>query len=197
MKNLVDSVEYKPSFKNKIQYKINDIKYWLTQKLSNTLFKILHKIEGKHTYHTYALHEFEAMGWINTDQPIDEMQQMMCNQLLVLLDVFSNHNHSGSSAPYAIDLFKKLAMFKPLGPLTGKDTEWGEPFDEKGTVQNNRCSHVFKDPNGQAYDIDGKIFREPNGMCYTSGNSRVNVTFPYYPKSKYVDVPATNPQYLN
>ena len=37
-----------------------------------------------------------------------------------------DNGHSGSSAPYAVNLFKKLAMFKPIGPITGKDSEWAK-----------------------------------------------------------------------
>jgi len=48
---------------------------------------------------------------------------------------------------------------------------------------------VFKDADGRAYDIDGRVFREPNGCCYTSSDSRVYITFPYRPKTEYVDVP--------
>jgi hypothetical protein len=79
-----------------------------------------------------------------------------------------------------------LASFEPLVPLTGKDFEWNEVSE--GMWQNNRCSHVFKGPDGKAYDINGKIFREPNGSCYTNIDSRVFIDFPYTPKREYVDV---------
>ena len=46
----------------------------------------------------------------------------------------------------------------------------------------------FKDEDGKAYDIKGRIFREPSGCCYTNKNSRVYITFPYSPKSEYIDV---------
>jgi len=84
-----------------------------------------------------------------------------------------------------INLFERVARFEPLISLTGEDNEWYEVGE--GTYQNKRCSHVFKE-NGQAYDIDGKVFREPNGNCYTSGKSRVNITFPYTPKTEYINV---------
>lgn len=62
------------------------------------------------------------------------------------------------------------------------------------THQNKRCSHVFKDKDGNAYDIDGKVFREPDGCCFTSKDSFVPVTFPYTPKTEYVDVPKDEPK---
>lgn len=147
----------------------------------------------------HALTEFKAAGWLDDDgNYIDEMQEAICNHVLELIKVFSDEGHSGSTAPYTIDLFKKLAMFEPIVPLTGEDWEWTEIAREmsgsnNGTVyQNKRCSRVFKDDDG-AYDIDGKVFYDwytnENGKrfksYYTSRDSRVPVTFPYTPTTVY------------
>ena len=110
---------------------------------------------------------------------------MVCDNILDILRVFSEQGHSGSSAPYVINLFTKLAMFKPISPLTGEDSEWDEISD--GIYQNNRASTVFKD-HDRVYDINGKVFREKDGACFTSSESRVDVTFPYTPTTEYVDV---------
>lgn len=121
----------------------------------------------------------------------DGPDRWMAHGLIELLAVFSSQGHSGFSAPWCAESLRKLAMFEPLGPLTGEENEWMEVGT--GVFQNVRCGHVFKQANvfdGQAYDLDGRIFREPNGSCYTNGNSRVPVTFPYTPKREYVDVPA-------
>ena len=139
------------------------------------------------SYKAHAIREFEAAGWLTDGKYCDEMQELMCTQILELLELFSSHGHSGSSAPYAINLFKALAAFEPIVPLSGEDSEWNEVGS--GQWQNRRCSHVFKDSDGKAYDIQGKIFREPTGNCFTNRRSRVPVTFPYTPKSEYVDVP--------
>lgn len=130
--------------------------------------------------------EFKAMGW---DLEKNEMQSLMCKQVCELLDLFSSHGHSGTSAPYAISMFQKLASFEPLGPLTGEDWEWNEVGN--GVFQNKRCSHVFKQADrfdGQAYDIEGRIFRDPSGSCYQNRDSQVPILFPYTPKREYVDV---------
>lgn len=66
--------------------------------------------------------------------------------------------------------------------------EWTEASE--GVFQNRRCSRVFKDAAGSAYDINGKVFVEPNGVGFTSSDSRVPVTFPYVPATEYVNVPA-------
>lgn len=152
------------------------------------------------SYKEHAMREFKAAKWVSPDGSWgDEMQQLLCEGVLELLDVFSKHSHSGSSAPYAIDLFSKLAMFKPLVPLTGEDWEWHE-YDD-GEYQNIRCSHVFKGKDG-VYDIEGKVFWEWNSRpmdedeegypgirtyksYYTCRESRVPVTFPYTPTTVY------------
>lgn len=144
----------------------------------------------------HALMEFRAAGWMDADgKYTDEMQQAICEHVLKLLEVFSDEGHSGSSAPYAVNLFKKLAMFEPVVPLTGEDWEWHEASE--GVWQNKRCSHVFKQADrfdGQAYDINGIVFYdwytdeetgEKHKSHYTSSESRVPVTFPYTPKTEY------------
>ena len=142
------------------------------------------------SYKEHAKREFIAAGWIKEDGSFcDEMQKMMCDQVIELIDLFSKQGHSGFSAPYAINLFEKLAKFEPIVPLTGKDDEWNDSrFSEELTKQNKRCSHVFKDSDGRAFDINGKIFRTKSGSCYTNRESRVYIDFPYTPKREYVDV---------
>mgnify|MGYP003334075321 CR=1 FL=1 len=141
----------------------------------------------------HALAEFRAAGWVDGDgNYCDEMQEMICRHVLALLDVFSNEGHSGSSAPYAINMFARLAKFEPIAPLTGEDWEWNEVSERMGSKcwQNKRASHVFKDETG-AYDIDGKVFWEwampyegrepfePYKSYYTCRESSVPVNFPY------------------
>lgn len=135
----------------------------------------------------HAKAEFNAAGW-----PGDcEMQQMVCENVLELLSVFASQRHSGSSAPYVLNVFQALAKFNPLVPLTGNDDEWLDVAEQNGTLyQNKRDSEVFKDDDG-AYWIHGKIFREPNGCTYTSKDSRVPIEFPWTkPESEVVDVAA-------
>lgn len=133
----------------------------------------------------HAERELTAAGYDLNDKEEGPNKWIMEN-LLELLDVFSKQGHSGSSAPYCINAFAKLARFEPLSPLYGSDDEWVEVGE--GVWQNNRCCRVFKDKDGRAYDIDGRVFRELNGACYSSKNSRVYVTFPYTPTTVYVNV---------
>jgi hypothetical protein len=147
--------------------------------------------------HKHALTEFKAAGWIDDNGYTDEMQGMICNHVMKLIDVFSEEGHSGSTAPYAINMFQKLASFKPLTPLTGEDDEWiKHDYGVDPIYQNKRHGSVFKDANGDAYDSDGKVFWEwckrqldtdeegyPGERVYKSyyscRESRVPVTFPY------------------
>ena len=139
--------------------------------------------------------EFRAAGWTDESGKFnDEMQEMICNHVMKLLEVFADEGHSGFSAPYAINLFSKLAKFEPIGPLTGEDWELVNVSEQSGYIlwQNKRCGHVFKDENG-AYDIDCIVFYDnhvdESGITYkayfTSRESRVPVTFPYTPTTEY------------
>lgn len=150
-------------------------------------------------FEQHALNEFKAAGWMDefgvylADEDGKEMQEEICKNALQILNILAEQGHSGFSIGYLMNMLKKLVRFEPLTPLKGTDNEWfklsGEgPNDEQNCWQNKRCSRVFKD-NTHAWDIDGKVFRYPNGTCYTSGESKVEITFPYTPKTEYIDVP--------
>lgn len=156
-------------------------------------------------YVTHALREFRAAGWVDeTGKFNDEMQEMICNHVLKLLEVFHDEGHSGSSAPYAINLFSKLAKFEPVAPLTGEDWEWNEISDDRtngvSVFQNKRCGAVFKQSDrfdGKPYYLDGKVFWSwstyendlPFKSYFTSAESMTVIEFPYTPKTEYVFVP--------
>ncbi len=133
----------------------------------------------------HARRELKAAGYDPDEK--DGPDRWIQDNVLELIRVFSKQGHSGSSAPYCIEMFRKLAAFEPLVPLSGADDEWHE--FSPGHFQNRRCSHVFKDETG-AYDSTGIIWRDPDGSCYQNFESRVPVTFPYTPKREYRDRPA-------
>lgn len=134
----------------------------------------------------HAKREFLAMGYEppSSTSPADPNLWIQQN-ILELLKVFADQGHSGFSASYCIDLFTKLARYEPLCPLSGADDEWVDVGH--GLEQNKRCSKVFRQ-DGKAYNIDGKVFMLPDGGTYTSAESRVYITFPYMPKTEYVEV---------
>ena len=133
----------------------------------------------------HANKEFEVLKW-----PGDcEMQKMVCDNVRELLKVFGEQGHSGSSAPYVLNLFAQLAKFNPISPLTGNDDEWNEVGEN--AFQNNRDGEVFKQgKDGTPYWIHGKIFVEKKSGCsYTSMDSRVDIKFPWTkPEPEIVEV---------
>lgn len=132
----------------------------------------------------HAKMELELAGYCNGS----EINGAMAKDVLQLIEVFSEQGHSGFSASHALSLFKLLADFKPISPLTGNDDEWTEVAD--GVFQNKRYSGLFKQADrfdGKAYDIYGKIFRDADGSTWTNSDSFVVVDFPYVPKSEIVD----------
>lgn len=122
----------------------------------------------------YAKDELKRIGMIDSGEAYNDMAT---KAILDLIELFDSQGHSGFSAQYVINAFSRLAKFKPLSPLTGEDDEWNELRD--GSFQNKRYSAVFKDKDGIAYNIEGKVFTDDGEVWYTSRDSRVNVTFPY------------------
>jgi hypothetical protein len=165
------------------------LKSWaagLRGKLANALFRAAMALVEDGGYIAHARREFLAVGYDPNDKQEGPNKWIQQN-LLDLLRVMTLQGHSGFSASYLISAFQRLARFEPMVPLTGADSEWVEVGSE--TWQNKRCGRVFKDADGRAYDIDGRVFREPDGCCFTSRDSRVYIDFPYTPKTEYVDVP--------
>lgn len=157
----------------------------------------------------HAKLELEMAGLFSEEG--DFYEGMTGNAVMELIEVFSKQGHSGMSAPMVVDLFKKLANYEPLLPITGKDEEWGDVRDlGNGSTpwyQNKRCSAIFKDgKDGRAYYIDGIIKRDQNGTCwngfawlseedYKSGDRSKMIgkrgyikSFPFTPKTFYIDV---------
>ena len=147
----------------------------------------------------WAERELRYAGY-DINDPDDGPDRWLAEGTLELLKVFSEQGHSGSSAPYAVALFEKLAMWKPIAPLTGEDDEWNQV--REGHWQNKRSSNVFKGEDGRPYWMDGRVFWEwfshtdiedgkPYKSYYTSRDSRVFIEFPWTQpdKPEYVFVP--------
>lgn len=157
------------------------MKAWITQRALNLIVWL--NRDSNYITHTRR----EVPGWFKEDGP----NRWIADGTVELLAVLASQGHSGGSIGFAVQFFSTMAKFEPWGPLTGEDSEWAEPFTEDGLQQNLRCSHVFRGADGEAYDSNGRVFTEPNGCSYTSKASRVPVTFPYTPKTEYVNVEAT------
>lgn len=118
------------------------------------------------------------------DEEAVNTQKLINNQILDIVKMFSEQGHSGFSASYAISLLSKLLKYQPLTPLTGEDDEWTKlDYTPDICYQNKRCSSVFKDEDGKAYNIDAKVFSDDNGHTwYTGKDSKEYITFPYIVK---------------
>ena len=149
---------------------------------------------------SWAEQELRLAGYDINDTE-DGPNRWLAEGTLELLKVFADQGHSGSSAPYAIALFERLASWKPIAPLTGADDEWNEVGTD--VWQNCRNSCVFKGADGQAYWSEGRVFWEwlshpeiddgkPYKIHFTSSNSRVNINFPWTQPDnpEYVFVPS-------
>jgi len=137
----------------------------------------------------WAEAELKLAGY-NINDPEDGPNRRLAEGTLELLKVFSEQGYSGMSAPYAVALFEKLAMWKQLTPLTGESDEWMEVGPD--VWQNKRASNVFKGEDGRAYWNDGIVFweiikdnpedinGEPYKSYFTSRDSRVFIdSFPW------------------
>ena len=137
----------------------------------------------------WAKRELDLAGYKASEDP-DDINNWMRNDVLKLLEMFCEQGHSGFSANFAINMFKTLANWKPLSPLTGEPDEWTEVGPD--VWQNKRASNVFKGEDGRAYWIDGIVFweiikdnpedinGEPYKSYFTSGDSRVYIdSFPW------------------
>lgn len=157
------------------------LKSWLTQKALD-LVVFLNR-DSNYISHTKR----EVPEWFREK---GGPNRWIADGTVELLAVLSHQGHSGGSIGFALKFFAEMAMLRPWGPLTGEESEWGEAYCFEGIQQNKRCGRVFRGADGRAYDSEGRVFREHDGSCYTGKDSRVYVTFPYRPKTEYVDVPA-------
>lgn len=116
-----------------------------------------------------------------------DIDNMMFENIMELIYVFSTQGHSGFSANYASGILNKLLRHEILTPLNGTDDEWIEVANDPEPVyQNNRASNVFRDSSG-TYQYDYFVFEDENGDGYTNKESRKYIeSFPYVPKRVYV-----------
>ncbi len=109
--------------------------------------KVLNQIIKSSSLCKHAIKELKLAGYKkNENNPIG----WMYNQVLESLAVFSSHENSGSSAPFEINLVKKLSSFDIISPLKFDDNEWNLCYTN--IYQNIRKSFIFK-KDGKIYDI--------------------------------------------
>ena len=151
----------------------------------------------------HAQTELQMMGLF--EEKGDFYGGMTGKAVMELMEVFAKQGHSGMSAGIVADLFHKLANYKPLQPITGKDEEWGLlDYGDDLKYQNKRESGLFKQADGRVTYNSALIKRCPNGVtwsgpCYLTREDAINNTnrfhssleikgFPFTPKTFYIDV---------
>ena len=156
--------------------------------------------------YNHAKRELELLFSTIPDSIIKDFE----SEILMICEKFGKCGHSGGSASILSDVIKKLCLFETVTPIIGGDDEWNDisvESDEKnGTIfQNKRNSAVFK--NGKnAYYIDAIIKKDQEGHYwsgsfwlneddYKTGNNKLKIktrgyikSFPFYPKTFYIDV---------
>lgn len=112
----------------------------------------------------------------------DGMQEIINQNILDLVKLFSSLDHSGVSGRYVINALSRLLEYKPLNPLTGEADEWGDPYGPDETQQNKRCPSVFKSKTDPPHDIDAIVVSDNGGESwfYTHLYAKP-ITFPYLP----------------
>ena len=101
--------------------------------------KLLNKIIKSSNLCKHAIKELELAGYKKNE---DGPNGWMYNQVLEALAVFISHNNSGFSAPFEINLVKKLSSCDILSPLKFDDSEC--ELCSTGVYQNIRKTSIFK-----------------------------------------------------
>ena len=83
----------------------------------------------------------------------------------------------------ALSLFSRLSVGQVVTPLLGEDSEW-EMYGDEGLMQNKRCPHVFRRPDGTAYDARAIVRLSLDGTVKPDGFESRDVVFPYMPKQE-------------
>ena len=84
---------------------------------------------------------------------------MIGKAVMDLIKVFSKQGHSGFSATIVLNIFRKVANFKPLTKITSDPSEWDDISETSGKPmwQSNRNTSLFSENCGKTwYDIEEK-----------------------------------------
>ena len=138
----------------------------------------------------------------------DSLITPFSKEILALCEAFGKSGQSGGSAPYVASAIaqavKKLCLQQPICDITGEESEWGDMTSMNGgneMYQNIRCSALFKKgKKNDAYYLDAIVWKGVEdydtftGTVYVDDKSfeliasRQYVSFPFIPKTFYVDV---------
>jgi len=93
---------------------------------------------------------------------------MLEDAVMELITTFSQQGHSGFSAAVTLDIFNRLANFKPLGDITNDPNEWMEVGMD--VWQNKRRSTSFSRDGGKTwYDIEDSSLNNGDTWRHADG----------------------------
>lgn len=130
--------------------------------------RILNIIIANSNICKHAIRELELAGY---NKNYCGPNKWMYDQVLEAIAVFASHGNSGSSAPYEINLVRKLCNFDIISPLTFKDNEWRQIGNNE--YQNKRKSSIFKDTNN-IYDIYAFSGKPINRYIFNTKQWKIN-----------------------
>lgn len=134
------------------------------------------------TLELFAERELRLAGWFDAGGVYGDMPG---HAVLKMVRALSRDGRPGVSARLVTSLFKHVAAYAPLTPLTGACGEWGAPDNNDGTQQNIRCRRVFRNADGYACDSGGRGFCDPSGVCHTGRKSAGSVSDFPTPRSRH------------
>lgn len=91
----------------------------------------------------------------------------MYEQVMEAVAVFAIHGNSGTSAPYEINLVKRLCDWDIISPLKFTDDEWCQ-ISKDGTCQNIRKTDVFKESDGTIHYNEAFAKRPTDRYSYAT-----------------------------
>lgn len=99
---------------------------------------------------THARRELQRAGLFDEDS---DYGGMLGTSVMKLIEAFDGEGRSGYSAMMAISLFRRLAQFQNLTPLTTDPEEWMNVSDMSGSEmwQSVRRSDAFSTDGGKTH----------------------------------------------
>lgn len=99
---------------------------------------------------THANTELTRAGLFSKDS---DYGGMIGDAVMELVRVFAAQGHSGFSAGMTLEIFRLVASYKPLSPITSDPDEWMDVAAD--LWQNRRQSSCFSTDGGKTYyDVD-------------------------------------------
>lgn len=117
------------------------------------------QVREESQFTTWARAELERAGLFDQDS---DYESMLGEAVMELVYTHADEGHSGFSAQVALQIFSRLAEWKPLSPLTDDPNEWQHIEEDVAgdavTWQSRRSPGCFSRDGGRTfYDLDAPL----------------------------------------